>query len=133
MELIPLMTLWLCMPLDDKPVPIQIHDRNIFPALKVVEEERDKIWEVHVVACEMCRRTNYKSKYWMLIGKESARRFNIWNSIYYAHKTDGDYVTKKLLEDLRDKLGYENYYTGQMPSPIYLESKLLNCVPAGKR
>lgn len=118
MEVIPLLTLWLCMPLDRTPPWPTVEERLLFPPLHVVERERERSWQTHRHCCRMYSATG--SDYWRKLGAASADEFNAWNELYYAHHWNEDTYKTSCLKLLRDRLGPERYYAGVLPMPAHV-------------
>lgn len=124
MELIPVLTLWLCMPLDATLPPVHAEELARFPAAHVARREyreakrrRDfaagQYRDVYKWGIEGVRR----ERLWFHISRQAERAEQAWSHLDDAHR---DVYPAARLGDLRDRIGPANYYAGQMPAPVYV-------------
>lgn len=131
MEAIPVLMLWLCMPLDASPVPVLPGDLLLFPSIEVVERElAEADGRCARAASELATACYYKDavarNHWRVLQNEAIAVWHAWNHLHKAQLAVHDWGESSCgfrLGELRTAIGLVNYYHGQMPPHAPVQPK----------
>lgn len=130
MEVIPVLMLWLCMPLDtgfNFPSPDE-GEIGMFPSAEYVQQElrearhrRSYAWKQYYQFCGKEQEGVREERFWNRVYTETQHVVCVLEQLDHAHKAVNrrDYCQKNLT-NVRNQIGSFNYYHGQIPSQVFV-------------
>lgn len=120
MEAIPVLMLWVCMPLDRTLPPVYAEDLTRFPGSEVSKKEWSQSCDRWHDIKDRYEASGYKSVYLKELLNDAGYACEAWYRLAGCHRARNEAELLIELERLRNHLGIANYYHGQVPAPVIL-------------
>lgn len=128
MEIVPLVTLWLCMPLDATPPPVHPECLALFPGYDYAVKERDAAYQRWRYVQARARNSDLNALpdegHWRTLEPKAYAAWSVWGDLCCCYNAMGSpehssWVCTKL-KAVRKALGPGAFWAGQLPSPVDL-------------